>query len=258
MSLSAIKHLTISLGIYKPARAIHRLLTREDLSGHRRLLAEFINPGDLAFDVGANIGARSELMLDLGARVVAFEPQPDLAREVRARGNRITVVQSAVGARPGSAELFLTTSTGMASLKPNWQLSNLTGKIAVPVTTLDAEISKHGVPSFCKIDVEGFEVEVLKGLSTPIRALSIEYHCDVEGIAKISECLRHLSKLDSYEFNLVGTEDSDWLLPRWMDQDEFLQAFPKCAAPHHYGDIFARMRKARLPCQSTLAGVEEL
>jgi FkbM family methyltransferase len=245
MKLTAVKQLTISLGLYQPARALHRRLTGEDLSGHRELLSEFVQPGDLAFDVGANIGVRTELMLDLGARVVAFEPQPSLAREVRARNkaNRLSVVEFAVGAAPGSADLFLTTSTGMASLKPDWQQSQDRGKLTVPVTTLDLEIAKYGVPGFCKIDVEGFEAEVLKGLSKPIRALSIEYHCDESDLAKIRECSRLLASLGNYEFNLVGTEEPEWLLQNWLGSDDFLTAFPGCAAPHVYGDIFARLAR---------------
>jgi hypothetical protein len=90
------KKLSISLGIYRPARALHGLLLGDkNKSDHKTLLSEFIRPGDLAFDVGANIGDRTDLMLSLGANVVAFEPQPICAREVRARGSakRLTVVE---------------------------------------------------------------------------------------------------------------------------------------------------------------------
>ena len=45
----------------------------------------------------------------------------------------------------------------------------------VPVTTLDALIERHGVPSFVKVDAEGFEEEVLQGLSRSIKALSFEF-----------------------------------------------------------------------------------
>jgi hypothetical protein len=109
--LRAAKQLSISLGLYKPARALHRALNpteRSEFRSHKALLSQFIKPGDLAFDVGANIGVRTEIMLALGARVVAFEPQPMCARETRARGsNRLIVVEKAVGARMGIAELHV-------------------------------------------------------------------------------------------------------------------------------------------------------
>ena len=45
----------------------------------------------------------------------------------------------------------------------------------VPVTTLDALIDRYGLPAFCKIDVEGFEEAVVRGLSRPIPSVSFEF-----------------------------------------------------------------------------------
>jgi FkbM family methyltransferase len=243
MNLAAAKQISLSLGLYRPARALHRLIFRDpNRRDHLASLSEFIKPGCLAFDVGAYVGERTDLMLSLGARVVAFEPQPFLAREVRARASakRLTVVETAVGAQIGSADLFLTQNTGGASLNSDWYRTEDYGKITVPVTTLDTEIAKFGTPDFCKIDVEGFEVEVLKGLSSPIKALSIEFQCDERGVAKIAQCVDMLSKFATYEFNLVGTEEGKWLSPHWMSKAEFLSSFPACAKSHFYGDVFMR------------------
>jgi FkbM family methyltransferase len=250
MSLALAKQLSISLGLYRPARALHSLIFRDpDRRDHLAILSGFIKPGDLAFDVGANIGDRTDLMLSLGAKVVAFEPQPVLAREVRARASakRLTVVEAALGAQLGRADLFLTRLTRTASMHADWDGSNTAGehgKINVPVTTLDAEIRKHGLPVFCKMDIEGFEAEVLKGLSTPIRALSIEFHADERGVAKMNQCVDMITKLATYEFNLTGTEEGRWLSPHWMSKAEFLSSFPACAGQHYYGDVFARQLAA--------------
>lgn len=244
MKLSAVKQISISLGLYKFARAVHRALFRSErnkFATHKNLLSQFIKSGDLAFDVGANIGVRTEIMLSIGATVVAFEPQPICAREIRARGNRhLTVVEKAVGAVEGSADLHLKSETGQASLLPNWQGGPPVGVLTVPVTTLDAEIKKYGRPVFCKIDVEGFEAEVLRGLSSPIKALSFEYHCDEAGVAKVRDCLTLLSKLANYDVNLIGQEGDEWLLPRWIPANEFLDNFRACASPHFWGDIFVK------------------
>jgi FkbM family methyltransferase len=245
MSLNAVKQISISLGLYRPARALHRLIypdhTRPD---HIKLLSGFIKPGDLVFDVGAYAGYRTELMLALGAKVIAFEPQPAIAREARARGGprRLTVIEAALGAQAGTADLYLhADNSGGASLNSDWYRTEDHGKITVPVTTLDAEIKKFGLPSFCKIDVEGFEVDVLRGLSSPIKSLSFEYQCDERGIGKVRQCLDLITKLATYEFNLTGTEDGQWLSSRWMSKEEFLSSFPNCAHPHFYGDIFTRV-----------------
>jgi FkbM family methyltransferase len=244
--LSAAKQLSISLGLYKPARAVHRAFSpteRNEFNANKRMLSQFVNAGDLAFDVGANIGNRSEIMLSLGATVVAFEPQPKCAREARARGNRrLTVIESAVGSKVGTAELHLKSANVLASLVPDWQGNGWpdTGSLNVPVTTLDVEIGKFGKPVFCKIDVEGYETEVLRGLSSPIKSLSFEYHCSDDGITKIRECLRILSKIANYEVNLIGEEKSDWLLTTWLPAGQFAASFPTCAAAHFWGDVYVR------------------
>ena len=80
MNLAAAKQISISLGLYRPARALHRLIFRDpNRRDHLAILSEFLKPGCLVFDVGAYVGERTDLMLSLGARVVAFEPpQPFL------------------------------------------------------------------------------------------------------------------------------------------------------------------------------------
>jgi FkbM family methyltransferase len=46
------------------------------------------------------------------------------------------------------------------------------------MTTMDTLISLYGKPDYCKIDVEGFEINVLKGLNIPLNLVSFEYHLD--------------------------------------------------------------------------------
>jgi FkbM family methyltransferase len=242
---AAAKHLAISTGFYKPARALQRVVfpsRRREFRAHRLLLSEFIKPGELAFDVGAHVGYRTEILLSLGATVVSFEPQPICAREVAARGNKhLTVVNKAVGAAEGTAQLHLAETANIASLLPDWYKSeDDLGTITVPVTTLDKAIELFGCPSFCKVDVEGFEVEVLRGLSHVIPGMSIEYHADQRGIAKITECLAMLSTRAKYIVNLTGHDDAFFLLSSWLTIGEFKDSFPKCAKDHFFGDVFIR------------------
>jgi hypothetical protein len=61
------------------------------------------------------------------------------------------------------------------------------------MTTLDELISAHGSPAFCKIDVEGYEAEVLAALSQPIAALSFEFTPEVRAVAL--ECVDRLSRI---------------------------------------------------------------
>jgi FkbM family methyltransferase len=245
MSFSRTKRLTLFVGLYRPARALHRVLfpkQRLQFLAQRSLYAEFVRPGDLVFDVGANIGNKSAVFLSLGASVVAFEPQPACAREVAARGTtRLAVVRKAVGEAIGSASLNLKRETALASLVLNWG-GETTATLEVEVTTLDAAIAEFGIPSFCKIDVEGFEPQVLRGLTTPIKVISLEYHSDARGTDKIRTCLELLSRLGDYEINLTGHESSHLSLPTWQPMKEFMHSFPESAKPFAYGDLFARLR----------------
>jgi hypothetical protein len=68
------------VGLYRAARnGYERLFARaryDQRQNERDFYRRFIRPGDLVFDVGANVGKRSAVFLDLGATVVAIEPNP--------------------------------------------------------------------------------------------------------------------------------------------------------------------------------------
>lgn len=173
-----------SLRIYRLGAAARA--RRESMD---RLYGRFIRAGDLAFDIGSHVGDRVACYRRLGARVVAAEPQPALARTLRLlhrRDPQVIVEETAVGRQVGSAELHLnprnptvsTLSTDLISAargSPGWQGQRWTRRVQVPVTTLDRLIERHGDPAFIKIDVEGLEAEVLGGLSRPVPALSFEF-----------------------------------------------------------------------------------
>jgi FkbM family methyltransferase len=143
----------------------------------RRLFAELVRPGDLVFDVGANIGEFTGAFRDLGARVVAVEPQPRLGDHLRHRYGSdpdVTVVGTAVSDHAGEATLYCTTADALATLEES-RAEGATGPgaelewnatITVPLQTLDALAAEHGSPALVKIDVEGHEHGVVLGLTT--------------------------------------------------------------------------------------------
>ena len=125
----------------------------------------------------------------MGARVVALEPQPDCMRLLRhwyGRHAQVELLEQAVGAAPGTRTLFISertptvstiSSDWIAAVKATPGFSGVRWDRTIPmrVATLDELIARYGLPVFCKIDVEGAEFDVLRGLSYPLKALSFEY-----------------------------------------------------------------------------------
>jgi FkbM family methyltransferase len=152
------------------------------------LYAQYVRPGDLCFDIGAHVGNRIAAFRRLGARVVAVEPQPaclDVLNRMYGDLPDVKIVPLGCGSAPGRLELRISRRTPtVTSFDPEWidRVSQIPGFAGVSwdelhpvdITTLDALIEQHGEPAFAKIDVEGFELDVLRGLSRPLRGLSFE------------------------------------------------------------------------------------
>ena len=223
---------------------------------HARMAAfyrQFLGRGDLAFDIGAHVGSRVRAWRRLGARVVAVEPQPDCLRVLRllfGRNPAVRIVPEAVGAQAGWAELAVSTATPtVSSMAPGW-IQEVTRdrrfarvhwdrSVRVRVTTLDALIARHGMPAFCKIDVEGFEVVVLSGLSRPLPALSFEYlpQAHEDGMA----VLDLVDKLGNYRYNYSPIETMRFASPEWLDRAGLIRLLERYRPLGRSGDVYARL-----------------
>ena len=251
MKLSTkVKQLSISTGLYRPARWLTRRLRPDMLRTHRGFVdfyKSLIPAGALCFDVGANVGEISEALLRAGGRVVAFEPNPLVTPELWARcGHREnwSLVEAAVGSEGAIITLYAREAHAVSSLDPAWE-----GKVIrtfhVPVVTLDSAIRCFGRPAFCKIDVEGWELEVLNGLSRAIPLVSFEFHLTEQGIKKALACTRRLAQLGATRVNIAAAEASAFHLKEWLNVDQFLGQFPYGFSPgltSGYGDIYVESR----------------
>ncbi len=216
-----------------------------------RLYARFVQPGDLVFDIGAHVGDRVAAFRRLGARVVAAEPQPALVRTLRILYRRdadVTIEPVAVGRTAGTIELKLNIDNPTVSTASDdfvaaargargWDGQAWTGGVAVPMTTLDALVARHGEPAFIKIDVEGFEAEALAGLTRPPPALSFEFTTIQRAVAFAA--LERCVALGFDRFDAALGESQMLVYDAWRPADEIRHWLADLRDDANSGDIYA-------------------
>lgn len=179
----------------------------------REFYSQFISPGDLVFDVGANMGETAEVFLALGAHVVAVEANPFLCDRLHHISERapLTVENVAAGNCMGDTTLHIGVQPGHSTVSDEWmnhvartwpEQHRWKSEVRVPMVTLDSLAAKYGVPAFVKIDVEGFEEQVLHGMTFRAAALTFEYVGTQPD--RLARCL---ALLPEYRFNLTVRQD---------------------------------------------------
>lgn len=219
-----------------------------------RFYGAFIQPGDLCFDVGAHVGNRTDAWLSLDAKIIAIEPQPLFVKELNrrfAKYPQVTILDQAVGAQLGKLQLQINSLkptlstfadeqwraevTKNSSWKVGWDKS-----LEVELTTLDHLIEKYGRPKFCKIDVEDFEEEVLKGLSYAIPIISFEFFNYTP--QRTLACLDLLNRLGNYQYNWSFGESQNLEFTNWQTAKELIVSIKNYKKNNFSGDIYAQLQ----------------
>jgi FkbM family methyltransferase len=232
-----IKSLTHKIGIYPLARSLYRLISsehRKEKHCNKRFYSQLISPGDLCFDIGANVGQTIEALLAADAVVVAVEPNPNCLPVLDyqfKRNTNLTIIPKAMGASTGFADLHFNESDSTASIREDWPFPNQ-DTTPVEIITLDSLIAEFGRPKFIKVDVEGYELEVFKGLSQPIPLIYFEMHgCEADTVTLILSRLAEIGEI--LGVNAINSENADWLFDEWEIPQLFLarlgQSLPRRA-----------------------------
>lgn len=216
-----------------------------------QLYARFLRLGDLAFDIGSHVGDRIASFRRLGARVLALEPQPLCVRtlgQLYGQDPGVGIVEAACGGAPGHITMHVNSANPTVSTaspefihaadgQPGWEGQSWDDTLEVPMTTLDVLIAEHGSPAFTKIDVEGFEDQVLAGLSRPLPALSFEFTTIQRDVAL--RCLDRLTALGPYGFDVALGETHRLTFDRWVGAEEMAAHILSLPHEANSGDIYA-------------------
>lgn len=212
--------------------------------------SRFVTSGDLVFDIGSHVGDHIGSFRRLGARVVAVEPQPLCQRALRsiyADDDRVTLLEAVCGAARGDARFHVNSANPTVSTVSSdfvraakgaggWEGEVWDSAIEVPVVTVDALIDEYGVPTFAKIDVEGFEDEVLAGLSRPLPALSFEFTTIARAVAE--RCLDRLTALGFDGFDVALGDDKSMTFQRWVSANDMAAHLRDLPHEANSGDVY--------------------
>ncbi len=217
-----------------------------------RFYSQFVKKGQLCFDIGANVGDRADAFLKLGARVIAVEPQTECIGILQRKykdNSRLVIVPAAVDEKQGVQLLHICTEDKMSSLSSQWiRAVTTSGRFShfkwtrsqqVNVVTLDSLVDKYGTPSLCKIDVEGYELNVIRGLSTQIPVISFEFTPELLEVA--ITVVEYLKGLGRYKFNYSLEESMRLALDEWVLSDEIIHVLASFTLESKTGDVFAKL-----------------
>lgn len=210
-----------------------------------------LRAGDLIVDVGANQGFKTEIFLRLGARVVAVDPDAtnqailtEKFKRWRLRKPPVTIVGKALGEEVGTETMWVNEpGSAKNTLNRKWvetlsedatrfgERLKFVEKRQVEVTTLEELFRAYGRPFYVKIDVEGYEAVVLRGLKSAVPWLSFEVNLP-EFLPEARQCITMLNTIDSAaRWNFFSDCAGGMTCEQWLSTDEMLKALEECRRP---------------------------
>lgn len=219
----------------------------------REFYSQFLTKGDIFFDVGSNYGNRIEPVIDIDLKIIAVEPQAKCVQFLKNKyGNRIIIVNKGLSSKIEDRTMYLSDAHVLSSFSEEFiqatresgRFENYTWKkgSTIQMTTLDELIATYGLPKFIKIDVEGFELEVLKGLNQRVEYISYEYTVP-EQRSNAIQCLDRIGAIADKDVicNYSVGENMQWALPAWVSFTEFRELLHSdLFFETNFGDIYIK------------------
>lgn len=217
---------------------------------NKKFYNQFIGKNKLFFDIGANIGFKTKVFRSLGINVVAVEPQENcfaILTNKFIEDNKVKLVNKGISNQRGEMKIKISSSSSLIStFSDKWQKDGRFNNFSydkeqmVKVITFDDLVNEYGVPDFVKIDVEGYEYEVISGLNKKIPCLSFEFTS--EFFTDSIKILEHLEKLGFTQFNYGDGEKMKLIFDNWLNKNEFVNYIINQIKenPNLWGDVYAK------------------
>lgn len=189
----------------------------------------------LVFDIGANRGNMTNFFIGQSEKVICFEPNQELLSHIRNRfksmiDSRIFLDSRGLSDKEETKTFKISNADTISTFSEDWiHNSRFTGSynwdklVEVKTTTLDNIIDEYGIPDFIKIDVEGYELEVIQGLTKLLDSTTFSFEWAEEQYEKMKEIYEHLNNLGYMNFSFTYGDDctfgDELIWKSWNDLD---------------------------------------
>ena len=208
------------------------------------ILKDFEN--DIIFDVGANIGSKSIIFSRIAKKVISFEPTDQCIHILKNRNlnSNIEIIKCALSNENSIKNFYEVEDDSAYSSLSNKHIEKKVSKDLhvnsklINTYTLDHFVKVYGAPSFIKIDVEGYEKEVISGLTKPVKLISFESNLP-QFLDESIEIINYLDKISNGNYKYNFTSEGDLLIDRFVNKEKIIDKIMKI--DYHSIEIYSKL-----------------
>lgn len=170
----------------------------------------------LVFDIGANIGKTVDIFKTKSEKVIAFEANPNLTTSLENKfsGQNVLVVNKGLSNENGIKKFNIASYHTISTFAEDWinesrfsNSYNWNQSVDISTITLDSAIDEYGIPDYIKIDVEGYEYEVLTSFTKLLPNTIFAFEWAEEQKNKIEKIINHIKSLGYTHFSYTEADD---------------------------------------------------